>query len=303
MPEVLPLLEIGVLVVALLCIAQAQLIVKMMQAVANLIPSIGGLLDPLKSAISSMAQAISSVLGKAEHGIDTAIGASWHALARLTDKMWQQLEAFGLGYLSAAELLAKLVYAHSGLRSLVHRVEATVHGIEHGVKDFAREWRGIEAKVKRVERDLTKGIGHDLRIGFRDLTKEVKGIDHTVTTTIPQAIDYAEGQTAALGQFIKAIPGTKYAEWVAGLVAAALAALGFSWLSCKENPFNNNRNACSMLGDLGRFLPLLGLLALAFDFPDFVSAARIVATGIGDAVSGIEGQFAVALPPLPEPEL
>lgn len=257
MPAAVPLVEIGILLVALLAIALAQQINNIMEAVSQIvraIPLIGG---KIADGIEYVAQAIAHVLGKAEAGVDAAIGASWHLLARLTDMLWHQITGTALGYLHTAELLARIAYAHSGLRTIVHAATAALHGIEHGVKDLQREWRGIEHKVKQLERDLTKGIGHDLHIGLRDLRKNVKVLDHQVTVAIPKAIDYAEGQTTRLQDFIKAIPGTGYLDWAGALVLAGLGTLGLDWIKCKEAKNGFSRRGCQWWKDLDTITSLI----------------------------------------------
>ena len=282
-----PLLEIGVLLIALLAIALAQQLTNLMRAVADLVSGIYLVGGYLAHAVNSMAQAISNVLGKAEAGVDSAIGASWHALARLMDGFWHEIEDSAKGYLLLAQLVERLVYAHSGLRSLVHRVEGVVHGIEHGVKTFERRFQGIEAKVGRLERDITKGIGHDLHIGLRDLQKEVKGVEHTVGTTIPNAIDYAEAQTTQLGRFIGAIPGTKYLDWVAGIVAAGLAAIGMDWLICRNRNGVNGKSGCDLWDEIGAVLFAAGAFGVAVNFGDIVKAAVAVAEDAQGAIEAL----------------
>lgn len=288
MPEALPLLEIAVLLVALLAIALAQQLNNILKAVADLIPSVHGVFDPLKSAIMSMAQGISYVLGKAEAGVDAAIGASWHLLAHYMDKLWQQIEREAIGYLRLSELVAKLVYHYSGLRSLVHYSTATLHGIEHGVKTLERKFHGIEARLKRLEHDVAKGIGNDVRTGLRDLRTEVKGIEGTVTTTIPNAIDYAEAQTTALGRFIGAIPGVSYLDWVKGLALAGLAALGLDWIKCEEGKSLYKQRGCGMWNDLGN---VFGWLVDLFIVTEVCDVLPLLDT----AVSEIATPFVVAL--------
>lgn len=291
MPVVIPLVALDVLVTALFAIACALLITFILREVAKLvadIPIVGG---ALARAINAMTQPITYVLGKAEHGVDAAIGASWHALSRLTDMLWHQIEAYALGYLHLAQLVGEIVYAHSGLRSLVHRIEHRLHGIEHGVKTFEREWRGIEAKVKRIEHDLTRGIGHDLRIGLRDVRKEVKGIEHTVSDTLPQAIDYAEAKTSALGRFIGAIPGISYAEWVAGIAVAGIAKLGLDWIKCDEGKNVYRRRGCGMWDDfdglLGLFVDLFIIAEVCDVLPVLDAAVSEVATPLVAAMTDV----------------
>ena len=272
MPAALPLLEIGLLLVALLAIALAQQINNIMRAVGDLVRDVWLVGGAIADGVDAVARGISYVLGKAERGVDSAIGASWHALARLTDGIWRQIEETALGYLHLVQLVADLVYAHSGLKSLVGHLSHTYHGIEHGVKDLRREWRGIDHRVNRLERELTRGIGHDLHIGLRDLTTEVHGVEKKIAGTIQPEIDYAEGLTKSLRDFIKAIPGTKYTDWVAGIVAAGLAAIGMDWLICRTRKNVNGKSGCNLWDDIEG---LLGLATAAFAFANFEELMKV----------------------------
>jgi hypothetical protein len=211
----------------------------------------------IADGIESVAQSIANVLGKAESGIDAAIGASWHLLARYTDDLWHLLEESAHGYLLLAEDVARLVYAHSGLRTLVHAIEATVHGIEHGVRDLTREWRGIEAKVKQLERDLTTGIGHDLRIGLGKVEKTVGGIVHGTIPAINRTIDGVSGELTQLENFIQAIPGVNYAEWAAGIVASVLGLEILNMLRCPSFLSSAKNRGCGLWNGLEDVLGLL----------------------------------------------
>lgn len=287
MPVAIPFIALDILVTALFAIACALLIASILRSVAQLVEGIPGVGGYLASAINGMAQGISYVLGKAEHGIDAAIGASWHLLARLADGVWHQIEAQALGYLQVAELLAKLVYAHSGLRALVHRAESVLRGVEHGVKTLEREYHGIEAKVKRIERDITKGIGHDLRIGLKDLRKEVRGIDQQVSTAIPKAIDYAEAKTASLGRFIGAVPGVSFTDWVKGITLAGLAALGLAGLNCKNNPLKGKDCESNVWQDFAGLLAAAAIFGAAVDFRDIVEASVAIESEVAEAVAAL----------------
>lgn len=289
MPAAVPLLEIGVLLVALLAIAVAQQINNIMRAVGDLVRNVWLVGGAIADGVDAVARGIAYVLGKAEAGVDAAIGASWHLLARYMDRLWHQIESVALGYLHLAELLAKLVYAHSGLRALVHRIEAAVHGIEHGVKTLERTYHGIEHRLGRLERDITRGIGHDLRIGLRDLRDEVRGIDHTVTTTLPRALDYAEGQIASLKDFIKAIPGTNYLDWAGGIVAAGLAAIGMDWIICRSRTGVNGKTGCNIWNDLEQLLGVAIVAGLALDLPKLIEEAQTVTPTIIDGIESLAG--------------
>jgi hypothetical protein len=301
------LIELGTLALVLLCLALALIIVSIMRKVGDVfrvVPVVGGY---IAGAVESVAQSISGVLGKAITGVDSAMGASWHLLARLTGRLWHQIEDAATGFFHLAELVARLVYAHSGLRTLVHHVEHVVHGIEHGVRTLEREWRGIEHKVKRLERDVTKGIGHDLHIGLRDLRKEVKGLEHTVTTDIPNAIDYAEGQTTALGRFIGAIPGVSYVEWAAGIVAAALGLDLLNSLRCPSLLKSAKNRGCGLWNGLEDMLGLLvdvALIASICDvLPWLTKGVDEVGLGMVEAIhaAGLSACAGTYPPPPPMP--
>lgn len=287
MPAALPLLEIGVLLVALLAIALAQQINNIMRAVGDLVRGIWLVGETIADGVDAVARGIAYVLGKAEAGVDAAIGASWHLLARYLDRLWGQLERAAIGYLQLAQLVARLVYSHSGLRSLVHRLEQAWHGIEHGIRTLERKFHGIDARVRDLTRDITKGIGHDLRIGLRDLKARVRGVEHTIDVTIPRAIDHAEGRITSLRDFIKAIPGTSYLEWVGGIVAAGLAAIGMSWIVCRNRDGVNGRKGCDLWDDIGGVLLAAGVFGAALDFRDIVEAAVEVETLGAEAITAL----------------
>lgn len=292
MPLALPLIELSALVIALVCIALALLIVEIMRQVGDLVRPIWLVGGTIADGVEALARGISYVLGKAESGIDAAIGASWHALAWFAREWWHEITAQALGALHIAELVAKLAYAHSGLRALVHRADTLVHGIDHRVRDLVREWRGIEHRVGRLEHDITRGIGHDLRIGLRDVERELHGVERTVTTTIPRAIDYAEGKTTALGRFIGAIPGTSYLDWAKGIAVAGLAALGLNWLRCENTNTAGNR-LCGLDSGLLDAL-LLGTLAVEGSVSLVGMAHELIdlAGDIVPAVTGVVSEFA-----------
>ena len=254
---VLPLVAVDVLVTVLFALACALLIAVILREVAKLVNGLPAIGPSLAGAINGMDAKITGALWAAVHGSLALIGASWHALARLLDTSWHLLENYALGYVQLAELVAKLVYSHSGLSYLVHHAESALHGIEHGVKRLEREWHGIEAKVKRLERDAGHGIDRVARDIATKALSEYRGIDQLITTRIPAEIDAAEAQTAALARFVGAIPGVNYLEWAAGIATAALGAEILNGLKCSSLLSSLNKRGCGLFSGLEDILGLL----------------------------------------------
>jgi hypothetical protein len=102
-------------------------------------------------------------------------------------------------------------------------------------------------------------------------------------------------------EWIRTHPLTAATGAFAAATAIALQRIGLGNLRCKNFTNLLKQHGCGFGTLLGRLLPLAALLSLGFDFAAFCSAARLVATGIADAVGKIEGAFDVELPPLPPP--
>jgi len=291
-PVALPLIEISVLAVLWLCIALALLIVGIMGKVGELVRPIWLVGGTIADGIESVAQSIAGALGGVESGIDSAIGASWHELARLVDELWHVIEESAGGYAALAEYVAKLVYAHSGLRSLVHSIEATVHGIEHGVRDLERVYRGIEAKVRRIENDVVNGIGHDLRLGLQKVEKTVNAIANGTIPALSRGIDGVDNSLTQLQNFIKAIPGVSYLDWAAGIVAAAVGLDVLNGLRCPQFGRLMRKWGCG----LGSILDgLLGLVVSGLILTNICDVLGLLESAYGD-VAGPLISFLTEIP-------
>lgn len=259
MPEAVA--DLVSLVVEALCFALvwcirilALAILDVLAASVGHVPFLG---DALKGAVNSVAQAGSSALGRVENGLGVAIGASWHALAWSTDETWHLLKESALGYAAAGELLARVVYAHSGLKSLVQGHAHAQDATAAKVKTLEKEYVGIEHKVKQLERDVSRGIGHDVLPRLGQLEKEAARIEtvelpaaeaatQQAQSAIDNLYDWAKGKASLLGV------GT-----FSFAVAAALSALGLAGLSC-----TNFKNLLGKFGcGLGTLLnDLLGIM-------------------------------------------
>lgn len=287
---------------AILLLALAFLIVGIMRSLAPLLVKVPFVGSSLAGWVDGMAQAIAHACGVALRGVDNAIGGSFHAIARFLGHTWGQFRSHAEALLSAAAAIQALVAAFHGIRSLVHQLEHAGARVGGSIKTLEREWHGIEHRVKTLERDLAKGIGHDLRIQIRALERWRTSAETAIDTTIPRAIAGVSGDLASLRQWLGVKAGANFKDWAAGLLLAGLAALGLSGLNCDSNPFKNNPNACSLWGTLAKLLGLAAFLTVAFDFQEFVDASDQAAAFIGNAVADFEGTFPIALPPLPPPQ-
>ncbi len=238
---------------------------------------------PLSSVVSP------AFTAKLYGGLDSIIGGAWHAFARYLDKTFQQIEAQAHLAWTQAEILAGHVYDVTGLRQAVHSLTDTFRGIEHGIKDLRKLWHGIEARVKQLEHDLTKGIGHDLRIEVKDLERGLGRVEHKVIPALRGEVTAAENEVTELKNWLtKNVPLAGTATF-AGIIAAALGTLGLGWLRCKSNPFNNNKNACGLLGDLSQLLGAIATVIAVEDFQALVKemqeAEKVTAEGLHDLLN------------------
>lgn len=282
MPIVVPLLALDVITVALWCIALAlaiALVMDKLSSILNGVPWVGG---KLSGAVHSMAQAITNAAGTLESGIDSAVGAAWHALSRYIDKLFNQFVAHSALILHLAELVGSGIYSVSGLRAFVRSISYVAHAALHLADRLQREFKGIEAGVKQIERELAQGIGNDVRISVKALEKEFAGLEKRVIPDLRAGIKTAEGEVTQLENFIKAIPGTRYLDWAAGIVAAALGTGFLNLFRCPTFLGKTLGRGCGLWNDLE---DLLGLFADAILFADLC----LLPTWINEIFGPIEG--------------
>src|SRR5262249_10856606 len=143
-------------------------------------------------------QAVDSALGSAENGIDRLMGASFHRFVELNRWLWDEFKRNTIiGVLLTAEVRAlKSAYHH--LRNLAHRALAFAESIPHRVRALEREWHGIEAKVRQLEHEIGKGIGHDLRITIKALEQYEEKLKSKIIPAIRTDIANAEGEISNL---------------------------------------------------------------------------------------------------------
>lgn len=288
MPIVAPLVELGVLALVLWAVASALAVALLMRYIGDVfrrIPVVGGY---IAGAADSVAQAISYAAGKLEHGVDRLIGASWHLLARYMDHLWHHLEGQAGFLVHMAETALGLTHAHVHLKSIVHKAVGAVGHVVPRVKRLEKEWHGIEHRVRELARELHKGIGHDLRIHVKALERALGRVEHRVIPNIRSIAQGAEHEVTSLRKWVKdhaLIAGTAA---FAGSVAWALSRLGLGWLRCSTNPFNNNKRACALWGDLAGLLGLVTTVLIAEDFEQLV---REMQTLEGEAIGVAKDLF------------
>lgn len=304
MPEAIP--ELVWFALLLFTFALVYVVRKLIEAlfnpiiaVASKVPGLGGVLS---SALRGIEQAVSNALGSVEHGIDSLMGASWHRTAELTSWLWRELVGHANLLLTIASYIPGLSDVVAGLRALVHQSVHANTGTAARVKTLEREFHGIEHQVKQLERDVSKGIGHDLRIHIKALEKELGHVENVTIPAIQGDVATADSAISDLYEWAKGKASLLGIGTLSVAVGAALSTLGLGWLKCSNNPFNKNPNACGLWSVLGRILGLAAFLTVAFDFKDFVAASSEVAQFIGTAVGEFEGSFPLSLPPLPPPE-
>lgn len=296
MPEAAPaLVEIVFLALVLFTIALAFSARKITQALfgwliaaLETIPLIGGkLAGPFKTVEQAVTNACGEIVSKCE----AMVGASFHVLANVMDWLWKQTVAQAAASLHIAQLLATTVYSLSGLKAIVHRLEQTWHGIEHGVKTLTKQYHGIEHRVSKLERELSRGIGHDVRSSLDTLERDVNKLTAKTIPAISGEAAKAEADVTALGQYVKDHYLSNATADLEAAVALGLTALGLGGLRCNSNPFKDNPNACGMWTDFADLLGLALALGVAVDFNAFVGECQAI---VGDTVGAVEAVAGLA---------
>lgn len=276
----LPLLELSPLVLLVIALGLAIIATVIVKALfgplisaLQAIPLIGG---KLASPLEAIARALTGALGSVEGGIDKIIGASWHLLSKQWDWAWREIRRHGVGLAESATMLGTLIGAYHLLRRLVHGIHTTVDAHSGAVKTLEKEYHGIEHRVKVLEREIGKGIGHDLRTRVAGLEDELGKVEGKVIPSLRSLAGTAEADAQrALADF-RSIPFPAGVKTWAEAIAAGITALGLGWLRCDANPFNNNRNACNLWGDLAGLLGLVTAILAVEDFDTLVHEMQSV---------------------------
>lgn len=287
---------------AILALALAYLSLKIVQALFGPLaglPVVGSALAKLDHAIS---QSVANACGNILHPIDIVVGGSLSKIASLFRRIGGVISSHARVLLESSELVAALALAYHGVRTLSHDLHARFHGIDAEIRSVEREFHGIEHRVKSLEHALTRGIGHDLRLSLKADEKALHHLERRVIPSIRGDVATVEGEVGNLFDWIKGKADIIGVGSFALAISAALAALGLDWLKCNELSNVTKKRGCGMWSQLDKLLGLAGLLAVGFDFKEFVDAASEVAGGIGTFVGDLEAPFVGELPPLPPPQ-
>jgi hypothetical protein len=230
--------------------------------------------------------------------------------------MFQQFEAHSALILRLAHLVGHGIASIPGLRSLVHAASRTAHAALHLAHVLEREYKGIEHRVKTIERELGAGIGNDVRTRVTELEHEFGHLERKVIPGLRQGIQAAEGEVTDLERWLGVKAGLSNLDWAKGLVLAALGALGLSGFTCSLFQSLFGKRGCGLwsglddlLGlfldavlfvDLCALLPELESLFAAFEAP----LVEVIATAADAACAQpASGWVELAAPPLVLPQV
>ena len=287
MPEAIP--ELVWFALLLFAFALVYVVRKFIQALFNPIISVvghvPGLGGALSGALSSVEQSISNALGSVEHGIDKLMGASFHRFAELTLWLWREIKGHASLLAQIASFIPGIGNVVAALRALVHHSVHANTGTAAKVKTLEKELHGIEHQVKQLERDLTKGIGHDLRIHIKALEKELGHVEHKTIPAIQADVATADNAIGNLYDWIKGKANIIGVGTIATAVATALGALGLDWIKCREAKDLYNQRGCGMWSDLAN---LLGLAFIGAEIASLDELIGVAQTVTEDVVKGVE---------------
>lgn len=261
-------------VAALVALGLAALLTLLTLATVRFLSQAPGIGPWIANKVTDAEHAVAHALSEAFAGIDSFIGGCIHTGARFLDHLWNVATGTAHALLQTAEALARLTGAVGAAHSLARHAAQVVHGIDRLQRTLEREFHGIEHRVRAVEHDLTRGIGHDLRLGLRTLRKELHDVRTKTIPGIQSDVRTAEGEITNLYDWARGKASLLGIGTFAAAVAAVLAKIGNGWLGCKENPFARSTNPCGLWSDLADLLGLATIAIAAADFQELVKEAQ-----------------------------
>lgn len=264
---------------AILALALAYLSLKIVQALfgpLDGLPVIGGALASLYHAISkSLANACGTIL----HPLDVAVGGSFSAIASLIRRVGGVVSSHARILFQSAALIEALALAYHGIRSLTHDLHGRFAGIDTTIKSLEREFHGIEGRVKSLQHDLTRGIGHDLRLSLKADERTLSHLEHKVIPAIRGDVATAEGEISNLYDWAKGKAALLGVGTFAFAVAAVIGADLLNGLKCPSLLKSLGSRGCGLWNGLE---DILGLLFDAVLFADLCSVIPEVTTLFGE---------------------
>src|SRR6185437_14281674 len=156
----------------------------------------------IAGAADAVAQAVTNAVGTLEHGIDSLIGASWHLLARFTDKLWGEIESHSLVIKELASLVSRLAHLYHYVRSVASHAVSTVEHVPANLRTLSRDYTRLAHRVKALERELGHGIGEDVLPRIKSLDRELTHLEHKVIPKIRAEAQAAENEVGQLTRYI-----------------------------------------------------------------------------------------------------
>ena len=252
MPVVLPavagLLELLALLVALavcvLVVYFAKAFLGTASGLLGKLPIVGGWID---SGISAVEHRIVSVFSEAIAGIQSAIGWSWHYMARLADALGREISA----HIGLISYIAQLM---PGLGQLA-QLERLIQSLFHRTKGTEQALRGIGEDVVPRVKQIERGIGNDVLPQISSLEHEIGGVIAHDLPAIRAGERAAQREIGSLWKWTRRHTLEAGSLAFAGAVAWALSRVGAGWVRC-SNWNRIGRQVCGMDSQL-----LEGLLA------------------------------------------
>lgn len=311
----LPLIEIGPLIMWALAFALCISVVYVSKAffgvtgtVLGKLPIIGGWVDATAHKIE---ERISNVFGDLASRFEARVGASWHATARLIDRMGHEIASHSSILHTLANLVIGLTVPGQQGR-LIHALQKMLHGAQSLTHAATERISGVEQRVAR-------GIGADVLPRIRALEREVSSEvvrERTRARTAERAADreitnlwkWARTHTLAAGTLA-----------FAGAVSLALSRLGLGWLRCPSLGRLGKRIGCGGFAALDDLLfgavtalavtDLCEFSALAYTAAEEMTPLLIGLVDVENALIGCHGATAppalrlraLSLPPVRDP--
>ena len=277
----LVLIDLGTLVILFGALILCYLVVYFAKAFFGVtgtllgkLPVVGGWLDAGAHAIE---QRITNVFGAAAAKVEVAVGATWHATARLVDWMGREIA-------NHANLLALIATLLNPVQA-IGTIQRALHEARHLLGLLAHRLEGIGHDVIIRTRTIEHGIGADVLPRIRSLEREYKQV---IGRTIPRL---RAGERTAEREITNLWKWTRKHTLVAGTgafaaaVALAISTLGLDWIRCNTAKNVFKRRGCNMWNDLEGLLIAATAVAAGMSLVELAKAEQEI---VGDLTTVVK---------------
>jgi hypothetical protein len=275
------LIDLGTLVVLFGALILCYLVVYFAKAFFGVtgtllgkLPIVGGWLDAGAHAIE---QRITDVFGTAAAKVEVAVGATWHATARLVDWMGREIA-------NHANLIALIATLLNPVQA-IGTIQRALHEARHLLQALAGQIQGIGNDVVIRTRTIERGIGADVLPRIRSLEREYEKV-------IGQAIPRIRaGERTAEREITNLREWTRKHTLVAGTrpfylaVAAALTWLGLDWIKCNTARNLFKRRGCNFWNDLEALVVAGAAVAAGMSLVELAKAEQEI---VGDLTTVVK---------------